>query len=96
MILTYICQVPEIVFYHGHDSNEISGIAGIAGENSEAAKKSLAVAHAKLELECITEEDAGFYQCVAGQGDKVDTVGTEVHVVSKFLTFFCLNFQILS
>jgi len=77
-----VIKVPEIVFYHGHDSNEISGIAGIAGENSEAAKKSLAVAHAKLELECITEEDAGFYQCVAGQGDKVDTVGTEVHVVS--------------
>ena len=38
----------------------------------------------RLELECITEEDAGFYQCVASQGDKVDTVGTEVHVVSKF------------
>jgi len=71
-----VIKVPEIVFYPGHGSNEISGIT------QEEAEKSLGVAHAKLELECITEKDAGFYQCVASQGNKVDTVGTEVHVVS--------------
>jgi len=71
-----VIKVPKIVFYPGHESNEISAIS------KEEAEKSLGVATAKLELECITEEDAGFYQCVASQGDKVDTVGTEVHVVS--------------
>ena len=72
-----IFQVPEIVFYPGHGSNQISGIT------QEEAEKSLGVAHAKLELECISEKDAGFYQCVASQGDKVDTVMTEVRVASK-------------
>lgn len=71
-----VIKVPKIVFYPGHESNDISAIS------KEEAEKSLGVATAKLELECITEEDAGFYQCVASQGDKVDTVGTEVHVVS--------------
>merc|ERR1719273_1569872 len=71
-----VIKVPEIVFYPGHGSNQISGIT------QEEAEKSLGVAHAKLELECISEKDAGFYQCVASQGDKVDTVMTEVRVAS--------------
>ena len=70
-------QVPEIVFYPGHSSNEISGI------DPESTEKSLGVAYAELEMECVTEEDAGIYTCVANQEDKSQTVETEVHVVSK-------------
>jgi len=71
-----IIKVPEIVFYPGHSSNEISGI------DPESTEKSLGVAYAELEMECVTEEDAGIYTCVANQEDKSQTVETEVHVVS--------------
>lgn len=71
-----VIKVPEIVFYPGHGTNQI-------GEVSQGQDKSLGVATAKLELECISEEDAGFYECVASQGQKTETVATEVHVVSK-------------
>lgn len=65
------------MFYPGYGSNEISGTA------AEGAEKSLGVARAKLELDCVSEKDAGFYECVAIQGKKTQSVATELHVVSK-------------
>lgn len=73
-----VIKVPEIVFYPGHGTNQI----GETGQ-AQGLDKSLGVAIAKLELECISEEDAGFYECVASQGQTTETVGTEVHVVSN-------------
>ena len=46
-------------------------------------EKSLGVAHAKLSLDCLTEAAAGYYECVAEQGQKTESVASEVHVVSK-------------
>lgn len=71
-----LVKVPEISFYPGHGSNQI------AGASKEAEDKSLGVTIAKLELECVSEADAGFYECVASQGEKTESVGTEVHVAS--------------
>jgi len=72
-----IIKVPEIMLYSDHGSNEISGFS-----ETENDEKSLGVAYAELDLECVGQEDAGFYTCVASQGDKTETVETEVHVVS--------------
>lgn len=71
-----VIKVPEIVFYPGYGSNSMSE------EEAESAEKSLGVAHAKLELECLTEADAGYYECVAEQGQKTESVASEVHIVS--------------
>ena len=65
------------MLYPGYGSNEVSAAA------TEGAEKSLGVARAKLELDCVSEKDAGFYECVAIQGKKAQSVATELHVVSK-------------
>ena len=54
-----------------------------ATQEAESEEKSLGVAHAKLSLDCLTEADAGYYECVAEQGQKTESVASEVHVVSK-------------
>ena len=65
------------MLYPGLSSNQVQ-------EQEIQNKKSLAVTHAKLELDCVTQNDAGFYECVASQGEKTETVATEVRVASKF------------
>ena len=73
-----VIKVPEIVFYPGYGD-----AAGISEETAESEEKSLGVAHAKLELDCLTEADAGYYECVAEQGAKTESVASEVHIVSE-------------
>jgi hypothetical protein len=77
-----IVKLPEVMFYPG-------GL-DLQGSIPEDQDKALAVAHAKLELDCVTAKDAGFYQCVASQGPKTESVGTEVHVVSESTVFLDL------
>ena len=72
-----VIKVPEIVFYPGYGPEET------AEEEAQSAEKSLGVAHAKLDLDCLSEADAGYYECVAEQGAKTESVASEVHIVSK-------------
>jgi len=72
-----IIKIPEIFFHPDYVSNSLS-----ATQEAESEEKSLGVAHAKLSLDCLTEADAGYYECVAEQGQKTESVASEVHVVS--------------
>jgi len=67
-----LIKVPEILFYPGLSSYSVQ----------EQDETSLAVAHSKLELDCVTEKDAGYYECVASQGKATETVGVQVRVAS--------------
>ena len=48
-----------------------------------------------LSLDCVDENDAGYYECVAhnSNGQKT-TVGTEVNVVSKFFQLKLFTFNL--
>ena len=76
-------KVPEILFYPSLGFDPIK-------EETKQDETSLAVAHAKLELDCVTEKDAGYYECVASQGKtSTKTVGVEVRVASSSIGGSC-------
>ncbi len=59
----------------------------------------LAVTRSRIVLDCVTEADAGFYECVADQGGlgKSEAVGTEVSVVSECsLQFWSMLYDLLT
>lgn len=74
-----VVKAPKVMFHPGH---ELFQIAQGPKNSDEEEQKSLGVAIAKLELGCVTEADAGYYECVATQGENTESVSTEVHVVS--------------
>ena len=47
------------------------------------ALESLSETKSKISLDCVSEADAGLYECVAQTNSKKTSVATEVHVVSK-------------
>ncbi len=59
------------------------------GDYGSFALESLSETKSKISLDCVSERDAGMYECVAetSSGRKT-SVGTEVHVVSEYLIFF--------
>jgi hypothetical protein len=48
------------------------------------AAESMSETKSRIEIDCISQEEAGLYECVARNDKKKATVSTEVHVVSKF------------
>eukprot|EP00095_Tigriopus_kingsejongensis_P011680 maker-scaffold59_size442576-snap-gene-3.31 protein:Tk11680 transcript:maker-scaffold59_size442576-snap-gene-3.31-mRNA-1 annotation:"neural ectodermal development factor imp-l2" len=52
------------------------------GDYGEFALESLGETKSRINIDCVSESDAGLYECVAHTNDKKTSVGTEVHVVS--------------
>lgn len=71
-----LIQVPKITYHPLHP------LYGTQKTPTSQVEQSMALAYAKLELDCITPEDAGFYECVASNGKKSQRFATEVHVAS--------------
>ncbi len=57
-----------------------------SGDYGAFAVESLSETKSKISLDCVSEQDAGLYECVAhSAGGRKTSVGTEVHVVSKYI-----------
>ena len=57
------------------------------GRSQQATLKiadSLGQTKSKVSLECLTEADAGIYECVVSNGHEKKVVATEVRIASKF------------
>ncbi len=62
-----------------------SGLSSLLAESTEFPLTSLSETQSRIELDCISEEDAGLYECVANTNTgKRASVATEVNVVSKY------------
>ena len=54
-----------------------------SGDYGEFALESMSETKSRISLDCVSEKDAGLYECVAHTDRKKTSVGTEVHVISK-------------
>eukprot|EP00094_Tigriopus_californicus_P008864 TCALIF_08545-PA protein Name:"Similar to ImpL2 Neural/ectodermal development factor IMP-L2 (Drosophila melanogaster)" AED:0.95 eAED:0.95 QI:0/0/0/0.16/1/1/6/0/315 len=52
------------------------------GDYGEFSLESLGETRSLINIDCVSEQDAGLYECVAHTNDKKTSVGTDVHVVS--------------
>ena len=70
------------LFHYGHTQPKIAG--------------SLGQIKSKVNLGCLTEEDAGVYECVISNGQEKKSATTELRVASKlfhFQSLFVLSFK---
>lgn len=71
-----LIQVPKITYHPMHP------LYGTDKTPDTQVEQSMALAYAKLDLDCVTPADAGFYECVASNGKTTQRFATEVHVAS--------------
>ena len=56
---------------------------------------SLGQIKAQVNLDCITEEDAGVYECVIWNGYETQTTTTELRVESKLMYLICIVYTFI-
>ena len=54
------------------------------GDYGEFVLESMSETMSRISIDCVSEADAGVYECVARTSNKKKSVGTEVHVVSTY------------
>jgi hypothetical protein len=74
-----LVEVPQITLHPLHPMYSIYGSSPSAQVQDP---KSMALAYAKLELDCVSPQDAGLYECRASNGQKSMDFATEIHVAS--------------
>ena len=56
---------------------------------------SLGQIKAQVNLDCLTEEDAGVYECVIWNGYETKTTTTELRVESKLMDLICIVYTFI-
>ena len=65
------------------------------GQSQPKLKGSLGQIKSQVSLDCLTEEDAGVYECVIWNGYETKTTTTELRVESKLKDLICIVYTFI-